>query len=127
MTNQLETMNPTRSEAFTGLCLMCLATGLFIVFRNSLPDEIHPEARNIFTVLAALLLFGVSLIGLGTYLENLTRASQETCNRSVIGGLIAANLGVLYISLCSSMSLESKVSYVAWPTYLGLLVGYWWA
>ena len=44
-----------------------------------------------------------------------------------LGILSAANLGVLYISLCSSMSLESKLSYVAWPTYLGLLVGYWWA
>lgn len=93
---------------------MCLATSLFIVIRHSLSYDIDPVGRALFLLLSLVWDFG-----LDTWMQNLRRASEDKCNKSMIGGLIAAtNLGVLYISLYPGMSLENKVSHVAWPTWV---------
>lgn len=113
-------------QALIDLGIVCLSTNLFNVFRTLLPGDIHPGYRTFPTVFAVLLLSLLWVGGLLTWRENFSRASDETCNKSMIGGLIAANFGLLCISsCCPCMCHESRVSYVAWPTYLGMLAGYW--
>lgn len=118
---------PYKNKALIGLCMMCLATSLFYVFRSSLPYDMYAGDRADFTFLASIPLSILWGCGLVTWKENLSRISEVVCDKSMIGGLIAANLGLLYISSHPDMSLESKLSYVAGPTHLGMLLGFWWA
>lgn len=115
------------NKALIGLCMMCLSTNLLYVFRSSLPKTMYSANHAGFTVLASFFLSILWIYGLVTWKENLKRISEEACDKSMIGSLIAANLGLLYISSYPDMSLESKLSNVMGPTHLGMLLGFRWA
>jgi peptidoglycan/LPS O-acetylase OafA/YrhL len=77
------------------------------------------------TIVVWPLLWGV---GLADWIYHSKNVSDAAYNNSLIGGLIAANLGLLYIVSEGRRSyyLEYNIQHVLWPTYVGMLVGYWW-
>jgi uncharacterized membrane protein len=122
-------MTPSRSKAFIGLHIMFLSTSLYPVFRTLLPYDMDPDCRTAVTLIAAVLLLVPWCIGLAKWKGYLSDISEKACTKSLIGGLIIANLGLLYICATWSekgMFLEDIVAYVAWPSYLGMLLGYSW-
>jgi hypothetical protein len=116
---------PYKNKALVGLCMMCLSTSLFYAFRSSLPYDMYSAGRAGFSFLASIPLSVLWICGLVTWKENLKHISEEGCDKSMIGGLIAANLGLLYISSYLDLYLESKLSYVAGLAHLGMLLGFW--
>lgn len=112
-------------RAFISLGLMCLSAGLFNAFLNSKSELIDYPFHYLATIVAWPYPWSV---GLRRWIHHLKNVSDAACNNSLIGGLIAANLGLLYTASDwrQSCYLERNLQYILWPTHIGTLIGYCW-
>ncbi|KAH8705441.1 hypothetical protein BGW36DRAFT_13507 [Talaromyces proteolyticus] len=79
-------------------------------------------------VIRALVVFFSGILwiaGLFAWVENLNKISAVLRNNSLIGGLAAANIGIVYTMLMSfpATSFRHYVIYTLWPTHVGLVIG----
>lgn len=115
-------------QALIGLGIMCLSTNLLSAFSGIIPDRMrdHEVPEQIRYV---LLLSFAWVFGLVSWIDCTSRISEIACTNSLVGGLIAANVRLAYINFNSRgrsiQNLQSKLSYVVWPAYLGMLIGFW--
>lgn len=117
-------------QALVGLGIMCLSTNLLNAISSVLPDRMDEVGRYVLLFMASLILSFPWVLALNTWIDCTRRISETACNNSLVGGLIAANVGLAHITFAqgrSTLKFQSKLSYVAWPAYLGMLLGFWWA
>lgn len=126
-----ETPRYHKKQAFIGFGLMCLSTSLFNALETSIPPEI--QSHPLFITLALFILLPGLLVlwsmGLSRWIDQLGNLSTTTCNNSLIGGLIVANIGLVYVAFgwgIPVFDLQIRLVNVLWPTYFGMLAGYWW-
>lgn len=97
--------------ALISLGLMCLATGIWSAFLT-LPKS---NLNYLTCVLGALVISPLLWsIGLKKWIYRSRHVSDVACNDSLIGGLIAANIGLIYVVSPDRrpFSLEHNVQYV---------------
>jgi hypothetical protein len=128
----METQQEYFAPAIVGLCMMCLSTTVCRIYTTSKfwnPDKpriTEPEQFNFFT--ATLLFFCIIItiwvFGFYFWIENLTHVSVIQRSNSLIGGIGAANVGLVWTSFwVPSPTFHTYVTYSLWPAYLGLIVG----
>lgn len=107
------------------LGLMCLSTGLFNAFLT-LPTSNLNDTTCVLSAFIILPLLWCT--GLKKWIHHSRHVSDVACNNSLISGLIAANLGLIYVLSPARrpFHLERNVQYVLWPAHIGMLVGYFW-
>jgi hypothetical protein len=123
-----------RGYAAIGLGIMCLATLIthaVLNAPNSKPSPIpKPRGQNqgdpilVFKVISISFMLILWAVGLNLWVTYLAEVSVTLRNRSIIGGLFAANAGLAYTLLWnSSASLQEYIGRTLWPTYLAIVLG----
>lgn len=123
-----------RGYAAIGLGMMCLATLIahaVLNVPNSKPPPI-PKPRGkgqedpilLFKIVSMFFMLIFWAVGLNMWMVYLAKVSVTLRNRTILGGLFAANAGLAYTLLWNSAaSLQEYIGYVLWPTYLGIVLG----
>lgn len=112
-------------RALISLGLMCLATGIWNAFLTLLKSNLNYLTCVLWTFVISPLLW-ISVWK--KWIHHSRRVSDVACNNSLIGGLIAANIGLIYVVSPERRPffLEHNVQYVLWPAHIGMFVGYFW-
>lgn len=100
---------------------MCLSTNLLSAFSGILPDRMEdhdlPEGMRYILMLFASGSLSIHRVsGLETWINCTSRISETACTNSLVGGLIAADVGLAYINFNSRgrsiLKFQSKLSRV---------------
>lgn len=118
-------------HAFVGLGMMCLSTSLLQAYLGSAYwkfDKARTERQlEAFTFVTIFLFMGLAaiwLIGLNFWIREYGYISIIQRNKSLICGLGAANIGLIWVFLrVSWATVQTYAIYFLWPTYLGLVAG----
>lgn len=114
--------------AIVSLGSMCLSTTLLHVYLNSFLWTAAFEQMNEKTLSAFPIFGGLGFLwgkfGMKQWLSQLYDISPLMRNNSMIGGLVASTVGLIYVLLTiPSPSLQTYAAYTLWPTYVGLIIG----
>lgn len=112
-------------RSLVNLGLMCLSAGLFNAFLYSQLDLLHSSFSYLVTILAWP---HIQSVGLKNWIYYSRNVSDAAYSNSLIGGLIAVNLGLLYIASKWSRSCysERNLQHVLEPVHIGTLISYMW-
>ena len=119
------------SYAYIGLSIMCLTTTLFHIYTTSKlwnPDKPRTQLEDtrfqLLTILLFLALIPIWILGFYFWIENLAHISIIYRNQSLLLGIGAANIGLLWMTWwTSSATFHNCVIYALWPAYIGLILG----
>jgi hypothetical protein len=120
-------------HAVVGLCMMSLSTSVFHVYTSSefwKHNGPRTEREGGLLFITTMILFmaipAIWAFGFYFWLEHLTYVSVIQRNSSLIGGIGAANIGLVWACLRRpSATIFTDLAYTLWPAYLGLIVGAW--
>jgi hypothetical protein len=118
-------------HAIVGLCMMSFSTSLVHVYTSSkFWNHDGPRTQNeggLFfatTIVFFPVISAIWATGLCFWIEHLTYVSVIQRNNSLIGGIGAANVGLVWTSLWKpSATMNTYLAYTLWPAYLGLIFG----
>lgn len=117
--------------AYIGLSMMCLTTTLFHIYTTSKfwnPDKPRTQRENtgfeLLTILFFSVLVSIWIYGFYFWIENLTHLSVIHRNDSLVCGIGAANIGLLWTTWWTpSATFHNYIVYALWPAYVGLILG----
>jgi hypothetical protein len=123
-----------RGYAAIGLGIMCLATLITHAVLNAPSSKLTPipkprgqnqgDAILVFKITSIFFMLILWAVGLNLWVTYLAEVSVTLRNKSILGGLFAANAGLAYTLLWnSSASLQEYIGCSLWPTYLGIVLG----
>ena len=118
-------------HAIVGLCMMSFSTSLVHVYTSSkFWNHDGPRPQNeagllvATTATFAMVIPVIWATGFWFWIEHLTYVSVIQRNSSLIGGIGAANVGLVWACLWKpSATFQIYLAYTLWPAYLGLIVG----
>lgn len=116
------------SNAIVGFCMMVLSTSIFYIYTTALLRADRgaqiSEASMLFIPISVTLA-GVWVIGLDLWVTHFGVVSMIQRNNSLIGGIVAANIGMVWTRL-RKVPETTVLDYITnsfWSTYLGMVIG----